>query len=152
MNYMKEVANMLGVELGEEFELKRDISDICRYKLTADGLVAFSPITKDWHEGNKLLVDLLLGSNEIVKIPILDEAEKEYLSAVIKPFKDRVTWIAKFRYIIDMYDKTFHYIKINLKSCDGTRNTDIDLPYFEKGTIYKGMEKGKKYSLEELGL
>lgn len=28
----------------------------------------------------------------------------------------------------------------------------FSLPFFEKGTMYKGMEAHKKYTLEELGL
>ena len=92
MNYMKEVAKMLGVKLEEEFELKKGIDDIYRFKLSRVGLVYFAPSTQSWHEGNKLLVDLLLGKDEILKAnnSILDEKEKEYLSNIIKPFRDRV--------------------------------------------------------------
>lgn len=146
MNYMKEVAEMLGVELGEEFELERNISDICRYKLTSDGLAAFSPITEDWHEGNKLLVDLLLGSNEIVKIPILDDIEKEYLSAVIKPFRNEVYFIVKVQH------EDSEYIAINYRDKFSSDKFYIHLPSFKKGTMYKGMEDCKHYTLEELGL
>ena len=39
MNYMKEVAKMLGVKLEEEFELKKGIDDIYRFKLSRIGLV-----------------------------------------------------------------------------------------------------------------
>lgn len=147
MNYMKEVAQMLGVELGEEFELKRDISDIYRYKLTADGLVAFSLITKDWHEGNKLLVDLLLGNNEIVKIPILDEVESRYLRNIINPWRNCVECIFKYgsegyEYVVIKYDNKLV----------GRTDQYILLPAFEKGKMYKGMKFGKEYTLEELGL
>lgn len=145
MNYMKQVAKMLGVELGEEFELIK-YDSIFKYKLTSDGLVAFSPITKDWHEGNKLLVDLLLGSNEIVKIPILDDVEKEYLSAVIKPFRDCVKCISKNRF--DGFERIF----ITYFSKLGNKDYILDLPAFEEGTMYKGMQLYEKYKLEELGL
>lgn len=75
----------------------------------------------------------------IVEKEILDEEEKEYLSAVIRPFKDRIEFIAKRR----MFDD---YI------CIGLNDEAISLPYFKKGTMYKGMELYKEYTLKELGL
>lgn len=75
----------------------------------------------------------------IVEKEILDEKEKEYLSAVIRPFKDRIEFIAKRK----MFDD---YI------CIGLNDEAISLPYFKKGTMYKGMELYKKYTLKELGL
>lgn len=75
----------------------------------------------------------------IVENEILDEEEKEYLSAVIRPFKDRIEFISKSR----MFDD---YI------CIGLNDEAISLPYFKKGTMYKGMELYKKYTLKELGL
>lgn len=74
------------------------------------------------------------------KREILDEKEKEYLRAVIKPFRDRVKCIQK------SYNNFYEYITICLI---GER---VPLPYFKKGTMYKGMEKNKEYTLEELGL
>lgn len=146
MNHMKEVAQMLGVKIGEEFELKKDIGDIYRFKLTPDGLVAFSPITEDWHEGNKLLVDLLLGSNEIVKIPILDRVEKRYLSNIINPWRNCVKYISKCGL------STCEYIAIVY--CDKLTEKEYSMffPSFGKGEMYKGMETNKDYTLEELGL
>lgn len=87
---------------------------------------------------------------EEYKEDILDEEEKKYLSAVIKPFRDRVKYIKK----IDMYlgcNKDAEYIFGEL----GNENDVVDafsLPYFPEGTMYKGMETDKKYTLEELGL
>lgn len=75
----------------------------------------------------------------IVEKEILDEKEKEYLSAVIKPFRDRIEFIAKRTMFND-------YIRI------GLNDEVISLPYFDKGTMYKGMELDKKYTLKELGL
>lgn len=87
---------------------------------------------------------------EIYEEPVLDEKEKEYLSAVIKPFRDQVIYIKK----IDMYlgcNKNCEYIFGELGNEDDAVDT-FALPYFPKGTMYKGMETGKKYKLEELGL
>lgn len=87
---------------------------------------------------------------EEYKEPILDEEEKKYLSAVIKPFRDRVIYIKK----IDMYlgcNKDAEYIFGELGNEDNVVDA-FSLPYFPKGTMYKGMETDKKYTLEELGL
>ena len=72
---------------------------------------------------------------------VLDEKEKKYLSAVIRPFKGKVDYIKKF----DITGKEF--ICIYLKN-----NENIDFPYFKKGTMYKGMKLDKEYTLKELGL
>ena len=87
---------------------------------------------------------------EEYKEDILDEEEKKYLSAVIKPFRDRVEYIKK----IDMYlgcNKNCEYIFGGLGNEDDVVDAFL-LPYFPKGSMYKGMETDKKYTLEELGL
>ena len=87
---------------------------------------------------------------EEYKEHILDEEEKKYLSAVIKPFRDQVIDIKK----IDMYlgcNKNAEYILGELGNKDDVVDT-FTLPYFPKGNMYKGMETNKKYTLEELGL
>ena len=77
----------------------------------------------------------------IVEKEILDEQEREYLSSVIRPFRHKVEYIVKFGYPPE------EYISIWL-----LHDEVIDLPFFKKGTMYKGMEKDKKYTLEELSL
>lgn len=72
---------------------------------------------------------------------ILDEEEKEYLSAIIKPFKDRDTYIVKRESCFDKY-----FLRISVD------DMWTDFPYFEKDTMYKGMKLNKKYSLKDLGL
>lgn len=72
--------------------------------------------------------------------PILDDAEKNYLSAVIKPFRNRVQYIKKIDCACE------EYIQIQLNS-DWTF-----LPHFRTGTMYKGMKSDHGYTLEELGL
>lgn len=87
---------------------------------------------------------------EEYKEPVLNEKEKEYLSAVIKPFRDRVEYIKK----IDIYlgcNKDVEYIFGDLGNKDDAVDAFL-LPYFPKGTMYKGMETEKKYTLKELGL
>ena len=77
------------------------------------------------------------------KPPILDEKEKAYLSAVIKPFRKDVECIVKFK----RYSGEKEYIYMTMK-----RDDYCTLPIFEKGTMYKGMEANERYTLEELGL
>ena len=76
------------------------------------------------------------------KEPILDNVERKYLSAVIKPFRKEVDTISKFH-----TTNTMQYIYFQMKDKNGWT-----LPLFKKGTMYKGMEDGKHYSLKELGL
>lgn len=79
---------------------------------------------------------------------ILDEAERAYLSAVIKPFRERVWYIRKaVANDIDTY-KCSYYILIRFN--DG--GSDMNFPAFHEPDMYKGMKFGKTYSLEELGL
>ena len=73
--------------------------------------------------------------------PILDDKEKEYLGNLIRPFRDRVTYIAKRK-----ENKTKLFIHIQLKDDWGC------LPDFKENTMYKNMKIDKSYTLEELGL
>lgn len=82
---------------------------------------------------------------EEYKPPILlDDVEKAYLSAVIKPFRKDVECIEKIK---SYYDEN-EFIHITMKKDDDY----CELPDFEKGTMYKGMKQNKRYTLEELGL
>ena len=76
------------------------------------------------------------------KEEILDEEEKEYLSAVVKPFRDKVEYVKKHAYIA----RNEEYIMISVE------NDTINFPNFEENTMYKGMELNKTYKLEELGI
>lgn len=80
------------------------------------------------------------------KEPVLTEKEKEYLSNVIKPFKDRVIYICKAS-----IGDTLYQIEIYYKEEDGDKDV-IALPIFNAGTMYKGMQMDSYYDLEELGL
>ena len=86
------------------------------------------------------LKDLGLDVNE----GILSDKEKEYLSAVIKPFRDKVDYVKKYSF----EDGEKESIGISFKNDNGY----FSFPVFKKGTMYAGMEKYKKYTLEELGL
>ena len=77
------------------------------------------------------------------KEPILDETEKEYLSAVIRPFRNHVTSVRKWFNGID------YQILISLDKADNL----CQLPRFPLSSeMYRGMDSKKWYSLQELGL
>ena len=81
------------------------------------------------------------------KKEILDDAEKRYLRGVVRPYKD-VKSIQKYIF----FDKKLAKIQIFVLDIRGTGCWSIDLPPFEKDTMYKNMEDNKSYTLEELGL
>ena len=143
-NKMEELARLAGLELEEEFTLdNRPI----KYKLTKDGFMYWTDAYQQWNYTCGV-EELFLGKRRIVKIPnpILNEKEKEYLSAVIKPFRDKVVSIAKYRY---SDDNSFIQITVEQIAFDGEL---IDLPRFKSDAMYKGMRAGKQYTLKELEL
>ena len=145
-NKMAEVAKLLGVELEEEFKIE---GYSYKYKLSKEGLSFWGVISQEWILSS-IIGKLLTGESKIIKLPkpILNETERKYLSAVIKPFRDKVISIANY------YEESIdnNYIEIEVKQNYCNENQYVSLPYFKKGTMYKGMEEYKKYTLEELGL
>lgn len=76
------------------------------------------------------------------KQEILNKAEKEYLSGVIRPWRDKVRGIVK-----EKTSEGEYYIAILMKN-----DADMNFPKLDDKDDYKGMEAGKIYSLEELEL
>ncbi len=134
-NKMKEVAKLLGVEMGVPFKIKCSTYNL--HKITEDGLIDCENF-----ECTRKLSLLLKGELEIEQ-PILTEKEKAYLKGVLRPFKDKVKFIRKD----SKFSKNQEYIHIGIKN-----DFDIDFPNFQQGTMYKGMESDRRYTLEELGL
>jgi hypothetical protein len=92
----------------------------------------------------KKITDFFNWLEQEYKPQILDDVEKAYLSAVIKPFRKDVESVKK----LENYYTAQEYIRIAMK-----KGTDYcSLPWFRKGTMYKGMEAYKVYTVEELGL
>ena len=80
---------------------------------------------------------------EECKEPVLDEVERNYLSEVIRPFRNHVTSVRKWFNNID------YQIIISLDHADNL----CQLPRFPLSSeMYKGMDSNKWYSLQELGL
>lgn len=79
---------------------------------------------------------------------VLDERERKYLEAVLAPFKNRVAHIEK------EYSTRIVWCKPNSERISVKIGTGdfILLPWFDKGTMYKGMVANCEYTAEELGL
>lgn len=79
------------------------------------------------------------------KEPILNDKEREYLAAVIRPFKKYVCTVCK-KYVQSCSGLSYEYIVVKLST------ERWGFPKFVEGTMYRNMELDKEYSLEELGL
>ena len=139
MNYMEQIAEMLGVKLYEDFRIKAINEMIFEKKffLTEYGLFSEDstvPIST-------ILNDILNGQYKIVKLPFaLTKEEKDYLSEVIKPFRDKIEYIKRLTF--DSVDS----IQII------TEKGVTAVLFFETDTRYKNMEPDREYTLAELGL
>ena len=79
---------------------------------------------------------------EEYKSPILDDVERAYLSAVIKPFRKDVAYIEKC-----IFSMETDYVLISMKTSE-----TVNLSNFRRKSMYTGMKENRRYTLEELGL
>ena len=86
----------------------------------------------------------------IVHPQILDDAEKRYLAGVIRPFRNKIKQIAKYGGHYHNY--YYEYIAVMYYVDQALTTYSFGLPVFPEGTMYKGMEVNRYYTLEELGL
>ena len=101
------------------------------------GYISFNDFLKRWLD------------KEHEEESILSNAEKKYLSAVIKPFRDQVRSITKN----PKMNGKGEYIVIDIGfQLENRHKFFMFFPDFKSNTMYKGMELGKEYTLEELGL
>ena len=91
---------------------------------------------------SKKITDFFNWLEQEYKPPILDDVEKAYLSAVIKPFRKDVECIVKY-----MFSEEKEFLAISLHNGE-----EMILPNFIRRTMYKGMKLRKAYTLKELGL
>lgn len=134
-NYMREVAEILGVEFERDFIIKDRNNN--PYQIKGHGLV---DCNNDYNKD--LLMNLLIGCADIDN-DILTEKEREYLSGVIAPksIYKNVDYIVK-----NQIGKYFRIVIIDKKGVLSR------LPCFANDNMYKGMDIGTIYTLEELGL
>ena len=133
----------------EEFEIWKNYNcktyDLhctgCPFRASECGFVG---LRFPWYENKEMFSDKFLDQEINITVPdILDDVEKRYLSAVIRPFRKRVDSIMKISDPLG-YEKEYIFIKLDEDS--------FSLPYFTAGTMYQGMELERAYTLEELGL
>ena len=141
MNHMKEIAQLLGLEIGEEFMIEGHSGNV-KYRLTEENIEYLS--CGHWFSISSTLNKLLNGEYKVAKMPILDDVERKYLEGVIRPFRDDVESICKCETRSDKKE----WIGIRFKST----LCEMYFPEYPAGTMYKGMELNRKYSIEELDL
>lgn len=133
----------------EEFEIWKNYNcktyDLhctgCPFRASECGFVG---LRFPWYESKEMFSDKFLDQEINIAVPdILDNVEKRYLSAVIRPFRKRVDSIMKISDPLG-YEKEYIFIKLDEDS--------FSLPYFKTGTMYQGMELERAFTLEELGL
>lgn len=116
-NYMKEVAQVLGVELGEEFRIK-GIRPSVLFKISEGGLVSHRLGSDDWAT-DELMLGILLTSDfaEIVKLPWKPQIrEKYYVPRIAIRPDDRYYW--------------YHW-----------QNSDADIKRYDMGIVCKTKEE-----------
>lgn len=82
-------------------------------------------------------------NSRLLKKWLLDDGEREYLRAVLRPFKKDIECVVKYASIGYLYE----YLVVKMK-----RKCSWCFPMFPIGTMYQGMEESKEYTLKDLGL
>lgn len=142
--YAKEINQMVNQEYFEcslwSIRNGKRASEDCRHIPES-----FDPVSGRDKFCKKCLCESLEWLNHEYKEPILDDVEKEYLSAVIKPFRKKVKNIVKITRIGQPKEQNIRIVLVDLKF--------MNFPSFNTNTgMYKGMEADRLYSLEDLGL
>lgn len=80
MNYYKQVAEMLGVELGEEFRLKENKTKNIvrpRYKITQEEGLMYS-VNRNEFDRSTILISIINGNYSVVKLPWKPKNDETY--------------------------------------------------------------------------
>ena len=143
MNYMEQIAKMLNVEINEEFKIE-GYDDNLKFKFTENRFLQSYGDVYGWVDSISIMT-VLEGRAKIIKLPkpVLTDEEKEYLSYVIKPFREDVLKISKFKSKVLKNKEVIGF---------ETPNGFMIFPPFEKDKMYKNMELNKAYTLDDLGL
>ena len=147
MNYMEQIAKMLDVEINEEFKIEWH-DDNLKFKFTENRFLQSYGDVHGWVDSISIMT-VLEGRAKIIKLPkhVLTKKEKEYLSSVIRPWKNNVKTITKYWGTGDCVNEFIQVCYIQ-----NGFNYYMSLPQFERGSMYKGMELEKAYTLDDLGL
>ena len=143
MTYIEQIAKMLDVEINEEFKIEGH-DDNLKFKFTENRFLQSYGDVYGWVDSISIMT-VLEGRAKIIKLPkpILTDEEKEYLSYVIKPFREDVLKISKFKSKVLKNKEVIGF---------ETPNGFMIFPPFEKDKMYKNMELNKAYTLDDLGL
>lgn len=138
------IINSRGVDyfdlLGKTFHLERRLSE------------KHGDMTCRIHNGFRFELNTLDDYDYEEIVPLLTPKEKEYLSSVIYPFKDRVMYIIKHCGVVGVSEDISIEVKADRDLSKYVFSDAIFLPDFKVGTMYKSLITGKKYTIEELGL
>lgn len=112
-----------------------------------------SNFKSSWINHKEMYSDNFLDQEVEIEENILNEKEKEYLKAVIRPFRDKVTCIKK-AIGFGCNHQTVYCIVVEINNQFAMFGVeDIKLPYFYfQNKLYEGMTLNRKYTLEELDL
>ena len=151
MNLIPEVAKLFDIELGEEFRILDTAGfDYGVFRLGENYIEQKLRNDKWLLSYEHMIGAIVCGRLKVVKLPkvILTDEEKEYLSNVIRPWREKVVSVTKYWGLENGIKIEF----IQVCYVQNGINYYMSLPNFEEGSMYKGMELKRDYSLEELDL
>lgn len=96
-----------------------------------------------WNKIAKKHNKRLFKEGNLKKEHLLDKAERKYLRNFLAPLRSKVEVVE-----LEWHTKELNYVSLAIRLYYGW----INLPPFEKGTMYKKLEIGREYTLEELRL
>lgn len=107
-------------------------------------LYAFGHMFKSirWEDDEPTLI------RDIYDPQVLDDVEREYLKTVLKPFYEKVVYVAKYRVPSASGKDGCSKEQLSIAFYSG----GFVFPDFDPGKMYSGMELGKSYKLDELGI
>ena len=82
---------------------------------------------------------------DIINPQILDDAERRYLECVLRP-------LPKVKSIKKIENDQGEFLSVIFKANKSDPEESLEFPYFETGTMYKGMISDRDYTPKELGL
>lgn len=119
--------------------------DICPFKMVECNLYN----KNSWVNNKDLYSDKFLNQEVEIDVKnILTNEEKEYLRNVIKPFRNDIDYIHKD---LGSYEEEYICIEMYCHSIEKSCHA-ICLPPFPRNSMYKNMEDGCCYTLEQLEL
>lgn len=137
MNYMEQVAKMLGVELGEKFKIKMNIKDISEFLISENDVFYINEngIRDDRkHNRNPIFVSLLEGKASVVKIPW---KPKEYEQVY---FVNRNGIVGTMPFGKSIYDLAFYKLgKFYRTEAEAEAHAEEDAAYWE--SVMKELEE-----------